>query len=405
MHVLAKIELDRWLRIVLPIFMLTVFIMTATGSIVNYLDHHSWKMGDWLINYSGGWIRRGFLGEIFLNLSKLTHINPGIYAASAHIVFYFVYFLFSFLLLRKQKNIVPFALLIFSPFIFTFQLNDFQGGYRKEIIYFAVLSFIAWTRVSLNPQKFERVFILTLLIYPFAVLSHEMLFLFMPYIVLVYTFDKKITVRLIGFIFLLVMPSFLAFIFSVQYQGSIEHTIAIQQSLADTYYNTSQSGAIFALQYDTGYWIERMNRLVTQRGYIYTHIIVIGLSLVAFMPIRPQLKIVLAKWHGKALVISCFVATLFIAMVAIDWGRLIYINLVSLFILSLLTAKGHPATFNRPHHKKPSIFAIIPFFIWSLFWHIPHCCKQPISIKRFSDLNSHSLIKPVYRLHKKLKQY
>ncbi|WP_353570426.1 hypothetical protein [Candidatus Albibeggiatoa sp. nov. BB20] len=405
MFVLAKSE--RWLRIILPIFMLIVFTMTIMDSTVNYLGHHDWKMGDWLINYAGGWVRRGFLGELFIVLSKTTGINPGIYVTVFQILLYFTYFLFSYLLLRKQKSIIPFVFLIFSPFIFTFQLNDFQGGYRKEIIYFAFLSFIAWSRFSLDFQKFEKVFVLSLIVYPFVVLSHEMLFLFIPYIVLTYTFDKKINIKLIRFISILVFPSFLAFIFSVMHQGSIEHAAAIHQSLADAHYSMNKRGAIFALQYDAGYWAEKLNVFIEKKNYIYTYIISIGLSLAAFMPVRAQLQIILARWHGKALVVGSLIATVLIASIAVDWGRFIYINLVSLFILSLLAATVLPVdtTKNKLEgscKSQSGMLVVVIFLIWALFWHIPHCCGQSMFAKRLTNLNSHLLIKPAYRLYRKL---
>ena len=405
MNFLTKAKSEKWLQIVLVVFLSITFVMTTIGSTIHYIDHNEWTMGDWLINYSGGWVRRGFLGEVFITLSAMTSANPGFYVALSQILFYLAYFIFSFLLIKKQKSIIPFALLIFSPFIFTFQVNDFQGGYRKEIIYFAVLSFIAWVRLRFPHQKFEKIFILTLIAYPLVILTHEILFLFIPYIVLIYTFDKPISLKLIRFIGLLILPSSLAFIFSVMHPGSIGNIIAIYQSLTDAGYSVSkQDGAILALQYGAKYWSKIVNSFIETRGYIYIYILFLGLSLVAFIPVRPQLQAVLAKSHGKALVVSSLIATLFVAMVAIDWGRFIYMHLVSFFILSLLAATTNLPTVKNDQ-KKPSILILTLFFIWSLFWHIPHCCGQPIVVKGLTDLNSyHLIVKPVYELYTRLEK-
>ena len=59
----------------LPYFFALVFIATVTGALSGYPDHNPWKIGDWLINYQGGMIRRGFLGEVFYRLAYFTHIK------------------------------------------------------------------------------------------------------------------------------------------------------------------------------------------------------------------------------------------------------------------------------------------------------------------------------------------
>ena len=45
-----------------------VFIILSVTTILlavdNYRDYHAYKIGDWLINYQAGFIRRGFFGEL-----------------------------------------------------------------------------------------------------------------------------------------------------------------------------------------------------------------------------------------------------------------------------------------------------------------------------------------------------
>ncbi|EHL32856.1 hypothetical protein [Legionella drancourtii] len=56
-----------------------IFLLTALGSWQAFLTHSTWHMGDWLINYQGGFVRRGFLGEFIYQLANYTTINPGFY--------------------------------------------------------------------------------------------------------------------------------------------------------------------------------------------------------------------------------------------------------------------------------------------------------------------------------------
>ena len=46
-----------------------IFISIRFYSFVE--DYSSWQYADWLINYQGGFVRRGLFGEIFFNIYKL----------------------------------------------------------------------------------------------------------------------------------------------------------------------------------------------------------------------------------------------------------------------------------------------------------------------------------------------
>ena len=153
---LSSNNVEKILQKSLPYFFILVFITTIAGALSGYVEHNSWKMGDWLINYQGGMVRRGLLGEMLYQLSYLTHINPGLYATMLQVFFYGVFLFFSYALLRQQRSLLPYAFLIFSPFIFTFQINDLQGGFRKEIIYLALLAFVVWSTRNLKPKFFEK---------------------------------------------------------------------------------------------------------------------------------------------------------------------------------------------------------------------------------------------------------
>ena len=59
------------------IFLLVSFLLTSITSFELYKHKEAFTIGDWLINYQGGFVRRGLIGEIIINLSYLTNSNPG----------------------------------------------------------------------------------------------------------------------------------------------------------------------------------------------------------------------------------------------------------------------------------------------------------------------------------------
>ena len=59
---------------------------------------------DWLINYEGGFVRRGLLGQIVFELSKLLNIQIKFLILIFQISIYLIYFLLFFFIIIKKRN-------------------------------------------------------------------------------------------------------------------------------------------------------------------------------------------------------------------------------------------------------------------------------------------------------------
>ena len=60
---------------------ITFFILIILGGLLNTLSNKtylndSWTIGEWLINYQGGFVRRGFLGEGIYFLCNAIEVSP-----------------------------------------------------------------------------------------------------------------------------------------------------------------------------------------------------------------------------------------------------------------------------------------------------------------------------------------
>lgn len=363
----------------LPYFFIFIFVITCIGSLSGYIEHNHFKMGDWLINYQGGYTRRGLTGELFYQLAVLSNINSGIYVLLIQNICYALFFIFSYLLLKKQQQLLPYLLLIMSPFIFTFQLNDLQGGYRKEILYFVLLSFTAYTACSFSKARFEQIFYLILLSFPLLILSHEMLAIYLPYILAIYISKIKINKKRMIIIALLLLPTLLSLALSlyspIDYHSSKKILHATQQAG----YPLSEK-AIYFLDKDFSFMLHSLWNKIPLRYYIFYYISTIILALIAFYPIRSLLNSIFNYKAIRALLLSSLVTTLILCSVAIDWGRFIYIHLVSIFILSLTLPSHYRQNqqnkniFSIKLQQPNQIFLIFIFCIaYSLLWHIPHC--------------------------------
>lgn len=397
---LSEEAVDICLRKWVGVFLLFVLVATVDGAVEGYVFHNSFKIGDWLINYQGGMVRRGLLGEGIYRLSTLTPINPGLYVLLLQVFFYMVLFVFSYSLLARQPSLLPYVLIIFSPFLFTFQLNDLQGGYRKEIVYFAVLAAVTYSAKVYEVRIFERIFYAVLLCYPAVILVHEMLAIFLPYLLAVYVFTVKLTRFKMFVLVLLILPSLASTLASLYYAGEADQAAAIFASLAREGY-TVKDGAISWIGKSTAYGMSRVFYFIQHENYLPAYLPLLLLSLIAFIPIRKNLGVIFAQRLVVALVMMSLGISIALFVVALDWGRFIYIHLVSLFLLSLL-APGLPV--NAPGRRVEKItgfrrlnplFGTVLVLAYTQLWHIPHYGKPPEPYAQgVSEINAVAYVRP-----------
>lgn len=104
-----------------------------------------WMAGDWLINYGGGFVRRGLFGELFLAVA------PG-GEAGLWLLFglqnacYLVVLAYVAQLLHVTRYAWSTIALVCAPAGLAFIGWDTAGGFRKEILVFVVLALLAWSR-------------------------------------------------------------------------------------------------------------------------------------------------------------------------------------------------------------------------------------------------------------------
>ncbi len=64
----------------LQLYAILLWLSALLSLVAAYRQRHAWVMGDWLIHYAGGFVRRGLFGQIFVALSRVTGLNPGVFA-------------------------------------------------------------------------------------------------------------------------------------------------------------------------------------------------------------------------------------------------------------------------------------------------------------------------------------
>lgn len=331
---------------------------------------HNTKLGDWVINYNDGFVRRGLVGQILLYLDWYLFV-PLILSSfifTTLVIIFFYYFLFKIFTNLKDKKIF-WLLLFLSPAFLLFTYYDFEGGFRKENLGFLSYAILIYSFVHKN----NTIYIVTsLLIYFVAVFSHEMNSFFIPfYLLSIFFLYKKNMINkniLIILYFLYFLISVSSIIISFYFSG-FGHSPGICETVTNTgIHNNICGGSIFALEKDIHFYIEKT--LLHFPNYPIYYIPLLILSII---------PIFLTKFSYSKLIfiLISFTFILPLFVIAADWGRWISIYSTYTYLALMMLNLNY-----NLHFKKINFLVA---FIYIFSWYIPVYDIDQNTISLFSN--------------------
>ncbi len=165
----------------IKLFFLALLLATWFTFVLDVHAQMAWLISDWLINYQGGFVRRGLPGEAVYTVAHLLNLSP-IGLAVALLLCLATAFLCAtcYLAVHGRPNLWL-AALILSPATFTFHLQHPLLGLRKEIIFLAGLAlFLALVRK--NRLSAPKTALYLSAVAALTVFSHEALGCYIPYL-------------------------------------------------------------------------------------------------------------------------------------------------------------------------------------------------------------------------------
>ncbi len=317
-----------------------------------------WSVYDWLINYQGGFTRRGFAGEIIYLIASWLYISP----------LYILLFVQSFLvvslfyntwkILMMQKDTIRHLIVMYSPAFFaSFVFSGITE--RKDILYFAVMSYVVRLYMEDRFSKIKQI-IYFFIVYPSLILTHEIFFALFPYS-LFFIRGKKQTI-------LYSIPSILTFALIMishrftTYLQAKEQIKAIISSYHKFGIYLANAGAINWLEFNSyqGFQYVEYHYLRHFMWLIYLIMIIYNIAiLVFFYQKRFNKRIVFYALLSAGLMLPVFV-------VAIDWARFIIFECISLWFI--LLSEYNEITpfaikFDNIMSKIPNVFIVLDLII------------------------------------------
>ena len=113
----------------LSLFFITLYYLSALNIVETYN-----AMTEWLINYQGGFVRRGFLGEILFRISKFLEIDLKFSILLVQLTTYGTFYYLVFKLVKNIEIGYLFLFIIFSPLFLFYPIAELEAIGRKEIL-------------------------------------------------------------------------------------------------------------------------------------------------------------------------------------------------------------------------------------------------------------------------------
>ena len=128
-------------------YLIVVYNFQTTLSNYVYIEN--------LINYEGGLVRRGFLGNLILEIYQLFKIHPIIIIQYIYLFAYLIFVVQFFIVSKNLWHYNPYIFILISlgSSVILFPIFDFDALFRKEIFFFFSLFLSCYHCKKNNPRK------------------------------------------------------------------------------------------------------------------------------------------------------------------------------------------------------------------------------------------------------------
>ena len=359
--------------------LILAFIFQILKFYTFYEEYSDWQYADWLINYQGGFIRRGLIGELLLQIHHFLSINLDI------LVFCFVVFLYSILLILLIKSVKYLetskidTLIFLSPGFFLYPIMNSEVIGRKEILLFVILGSFVFLEKYLKDKYLLLITLISILVIS---LTHTGLLFYSQYLVFLYfvislSRNKKISFSeiLIIAIYLLVL-----FLFLSSSESSKLQVLEICNSIKDFVKNDCVNRGQFFWLYRpmTEYFDVKLTLDLESNFFIYSlslFLVFVFISIKLYFSKFKSENNFLDVLNPFVIFLILFVFTIPIYVVGIDWGRYISMSFFSTYFIYIYLIKQKMIFFNYKNYFLKKIISknlfFIFVFIYAFTWTFP----------------------------------
>jgi len=363
-------------------------------------------ISEYLINYQGGFTRRGLIGEISFQLANYLDLSLRFTIFLIQSLIYFIYIVLIYLYIRSlPKNILT-IVAIFSPVFLFYPIAEIEVLARKEIFLF--VAFIIFLNISSSKFSKDISLIYVFFVFPIVCLIWEPSIFFYPFAAFIILINnnkdsfKKISTKII----LSFSSSVIVTLYLILNLLSQEGHLMMKESLINNFNeNCYMSCELLGSKSSIMAQILAVKGLFSFKVFFrYSMIVLISFLPLTILYYNSILKIkVLFFSKFNNLLIPFFIiisSVLFLFASMTDWGRVVNISytfsiLTYLYLLKndFILVNKKIFFFDKFYTNKKKMFIFL-FIIFSFFW-------NPKTQMR-GDIASNSLYKVIYNTSKRI---
>ena len=375
-------------------FLTLIFLGIPLNLYKNRFYDNSWTIGEWLISYSGGFVRRGLPGELIYKISRNYSISP------IFLIWFICIISIFFLGILLVSYCKPFfnKSLLFSQLILLGPISE--NYFIRKDVFIVLLYGLSLLSFNLYYKNKFNTFICFLLVNLFsilAILSHESygIWALPSIIIIIFIFIKdqqNNILKILTCTSLFILPSIIIFALCWVFKGTPEQSLSIHQSWQNLQNILPSLGKLI-----TDYPEGAISAVGTNSGKVYSNTLISQFNLFVFwhpgmwlLTLFIVIKLFIGhekniNQKGKRIII-CFQLIAFLPMfLFVDIGRWIFIWLTSSAFLFSFSMKvfGIKSIINQTKNLKYSntLANLIPSFTSEINYNrmllllgIPHCC-------------------------------
>ena len=338
--------LIRKFNLLFAIFIIFIFFTSIYWLYQKHTVGNDSTISEWLINYQGGFTRRGIIGEICFQLASFFNVSLRFVIFLFQSTLYLVYLILIYFFIKNTAKNTLIIIAIFSPIFLLYPVAELEVLARKEVFLYA--GFILFLNISSFKHSNNAPLIYIFFIFPILCLIWEpfIFFFSFAFFVILIRNNKDTLKKIIFKIFLSFSSSILTMsIILLNLLTPTEH-LQMQTSLMDNFGEVCyMSCSLLSYKSSIGSQSAAVyNFLSFEVIFRYLLIMLIGffpLIVLIFNTILKDkilfLNIQKYKWFNSRIIVLLFIIILLPPMILFgfmtDWGRVVN----AIYTFSILT--------------------------------------------------------------------
>ena len=321
---------------------IAIYFALLAAAVAVYLVHdlrqpNGWSLAEWLINYRGGFVRRGLVGEGLWRIAAMTHLSVFALAAALEWLAYAMTLWGVWRLSRGVRWSWAWVALLLSPATLVLPVLDPPDAVKKEFLLFAGMAWMIGALLRGRWRGWEIALALTVFT-QVMVLTQEASLVTLPYVftaVLIAEADTRLALRRIAVPVVLLLPS--AWMVAA-HAGSAETAQAVCVSLGGTWPGEAGSLCSGAIAWLAKTPRDAANEVASRALAHHYFALYVPCLLLAMLPIVLVLRKVRGREVRWVLAASGLAWVLSFALfrVGVDWGRWIEMHCVCMMLLLMM---------------------------------------------------------------------